>query len=294
MAPPPQPAAANHTVIKMPFASGPAWTVGQGYNTSPRDNGTHYNCDPVTLKDQPSQSTSCRAHYQYKWSMDLARADGNTSGQTVLSPVNGTIRWTDPAFGGLSIDLGDGYAYALFHASLASGLAAGQPVRMGQTLGSVAPPGGGGNGGWPHLHVTLWQTTDGGNWSRNAVPFTGAMAMDGYDFPSLGETSRNQYWGRQIFSTNSPAGTPGGVAIPEAPGLVSPATGSGFTATNPTIRLSWDAVPGASEYQVVLNDTTFGPWVSATSYTTDPLATSQWAWQVRARNSSGTGPLSPK
>src|SRR5688500_15202688 len=169
------PAAAG-AVYKLPFPAGQTWTVGQSYNTSPSTGGTHWNCNPTTLKDAPSGTTGCRAHYQYKFSLDLYMADGSTAGRPVLSPVNGVIRWIDEAYGGMSIDLGNGYAAAFFHANLVGGLAAGQAVTQGQQLGTVSPPGGGGNGGWPHIHVTIWQTTDGGNWSRNAIPFTDTYA----------------------------------------------------------------------------------------------------------------------
>ncbi|MDP9368120.1 MAG: hypothetical protein M3Q03_07570, partial [Chloroflexota bacterium] len=289
---PAPPAAANHTAIKMPFASGAAWTVGQGYNTSPTEGGTHYNCDPATLTDQPSHAVSCRAHYQYKWSMDLARADGSTAGQAALSPVNGVIRWIDTAFGGMSIDLGDGYAYAYFHTDLAAGLAAGQAVKQGQYLGTVSPPGGGGNGGWPHLHVALWQTSDGGNWSRNAVPFTDDHRMDGYDFPSLGESVRNQHRAQTIYSTNVQVGSS---TPPAAPVLTGPANGTHLTGTGPKATLTWNAVSGATEYQVLINDGAItSPWQTGTSWTTPSLADGSIAWQVRARNTAGTGPASPK
>ena len=89
--------AAAAALIKLPFASGANWSVLQGYNTSPTDStgGSHYNCDPATLKDTPSHTQSCGAQYQYKYSLDLLRADGSTAGQPVYAPVNGTVRWRD-------------------------------------------------------------------------------------------------------------------------------------------------------------------------------------------------------
>ncbi|CAA9566593.1 MAG: hypothetical protein AVDCRST_MAG73-4240 [uncultured Thermomicrobiales bacterium] len=275
--------------IKMPFLAGQDWVIGQGYNTAP-PNGTHYNCNPTTLMDQPTGTQSCRAHYQYRWSFDLARADGNTAGQTVLSPVNGTIRWMDPAFGGMSIDLGNGYAFAYFHTTLAAGLAAGQAVRQGQYLGTVSPPGGGGNGGWPHIHVSLWQTTDGGNWSRNAVPFTGGFALDGYDFPNQGDGVRDQYRNRPITSTNTATtlGSP-----PAIPTLQSPTNGQYYAAPGATATLRWNAVNGANEYQVLF-DGVASAWQSGTSWNTPAMAAGQHGWQVRARNGSGTSGYSTK
>lgn len=288
----PAPALANHSNIKLPFAAGPTWTVMQGYNTTPTEGGSHYNCDPATLKDMPTHTESCSAHYQYKYSMDLVRADGTTSGQTVLSPVNGTIRWIDPAYGGMSIDLGDGYAFAYFHTILASGLAAGQRITQGQYLGTVAPPGGGGNGGTPHIHVTIWTTTDGGNWSRTAVPFTDAQSLDGYDFPALSSTTHNQYRGRTLVSTNQASG---GATVPVAPSLLSPANGTSYATVGVTPTLTWNSVSSATQYQVVINDGAIkSGWISGTQWKTPALSAGQYAWQVQAKNSTGAGPLSAK
>ncbi len=288
----PQPVSAHHTNIKLPFAAGPTWTVMQGYNTTPTEGGSHYNCDPATLTDAPTHTESCSAYYQYRYSMDLVRADGNTSGQTVLSPVDGTIRWIDPAYGGMSIDLGDGYAFAYFHTVVASGLAAGQTIHQGQYMGTVAPPGGGGNGGTPHIHVTIWQTTDGGNWSRTAIPFTDDHMLDGYDFPALASSTHNQYRGRTLVSSNQASG---GTTVPSAPTLASPANGTSYANAGVAPTLKWSAVSGASQYQVVINDGAIkSGWISGTQWTTSALSAGQYAWQVQAKNSAGAGPLSAK
>lgn len=208
----PERAKASHANIKMPFAAGVDWYVSQGYNTSPAEGWSHYNCDARTGRDEISGSERCDAGWQYKYSFDLRRSDGQEAGQPVLSPVDGMIRWIDPYHGGMSIDLGDGYAVAFYHADLVRGVAEGQAVRQGQKLGTVAGPGGGANGGTPHIHLTLWQTDDGGNWSRNAVPFTDQHALDGYDFPALGERVRNQHFNAVVASTNR-----GGQNEPEPP-----------------------------------------------------------------------------
>ncbi len=284
------PAAAG-AKIKLPFRSGEVWTFGQGYNTSPTQGGSHWNCDASTLLDQPSQTQGCRAPYQYRYSIDLYVADGSTAGRAVLSPVNGVIRWIDESTGGMSIDLGDGYAVAFFHTDLFAGLAAGQPVRQGQQLAVVSPPGGGANGGWPHVHLTVWQTTDGGNWSRNAIPFTGTNAIEGVDFPDLGATVRNQHRDATLTSTNAPTGTNPGT-VPAAPALSSPANGATISTSTPT--LTWNSVSGANEYQVVINeDAIVSPWLTGTSWTTTTLAAGQYSWRVKARNAAGTGANSP-
>lgn len=292
VAPSPAPVAASHTAMKLPFPSGAAWVIGQGYNTKPQA-GTHWNCDPATLRDQPTQSESCRAHYQYRYAFDLARADGATAGQPVLAPTDGTIRWIDLSTGGMSIDLGDGYAFAFFHTNLVSGLVAGQRIQRGQRLATVAGPGQAANGGWPHLHVTLWQTNDGGNWSRIGVPFTDSHAFEGYDFPNLGNLAIDQYRGRTIYSTNQELG--GASPSLTAPVLRSPATGTSVRGYAPRPQLTWAPVSGATQYQVVVNDGAMtSPWLSGTVWTMPVLTNGQYAWQVRARSSAGVGPLSPK
>ena len=57
--------------------------------------------------------------------------DGNTAGQSVYSPVNGTIRWTEAGSGGISIDLGNGYAAAIFHITVDPSLSCGDPLTQG-------------------------------------------------------------------------------------------------------------------------------------------------------------------
>ncbi len=146
--------------------SGGQWTIMQGYHGSSHQNegGLH----------------------QYEYSLDLARVDGNTAGQPVHSPVNGVVRWTDPSTGGISIDIGNGHAVAMFHVNFMGGLEAGTPVQQGQYLGEISGPGGPGFAGTPHLHFTLWSSSDNGNWDRQAVPFTGQYAISGMDFPDTG------------------------------------------------------------------------------------------------------------
>jgi murein DD-endopeptidase MepM/ murein hydrolase activator NlpD len=146
--------------------SGGQWTIMQGYHGS-----SHQNQDSL---------------HQYAYSLDLARVDGNTAGQPVYSPVNGVVRWTDSGTGGISIDIGNGHAVAMFHVAFMGGLEAGSTVRQGQYLGEISGPGGPGFAGTPHLHFTLWASSDNGNWDRQAVPFTGQYAISGMDFPDTG------------------------------------------------------------------------------------------------------------
>lgn len=159
-----------------PVASG-GWTIMQGYNGS-----SHQDRD---------------SNWQYYYSLDLVRSDGATAGQQVLAPTAGTVRWLDPSTGGISIDIGNGHAVAMFHISVDPSLRDGDPVRQGQAIGHISGPGEAGFAGTPHVHFSLWQTTDGGNWSRDAVPFTGAYALAGREFPDIGGS--NQYRGTEII-----------------------------------------------------------------------------------------------
>ncbi len=293
----PAPAAASHGAIKFPFAAGADWWISQGYHTSPAEGWSHYNCDPQTGKDEISQTERCQAGWQYKYSFDLRRVDGSEAGQPVLSPVDGVIRWIDTAYGGMSIDLGDGYAVAFYHADLVGGVEAGQTVRLGQKLGTVSGPGGGGNGGTPHIHLTLWRTEDGGNWSRMAVPFTDEHPIDGYDFPFLGEREHNQHWNSVVVSSNELTGrndTPAAsTTAPATPMPTGPADGTLFASAAEMPLLTWDASADALEYQVVLNDgERTSPWLTETTWATGTLPNGSYRWQVRARNELGESSLS--
>ncbi len=162
--------------IIWPFASGAAWEIIQGYN-----GGTHQNRD---------------AYAQYYYGLDLARVDGNTAGQSVLSPVSGTIRWTHAPSGSMAIDMGNGYAVAMFHASFLSTLTPGTTVSQGQYLGTVSGPGGNGYAVVPHLEMDVWRTSDGG-YTRSSVPFTGINAISGMEFPDIG--TYNQHYGTVFY-----------------------------------------------------------------------------------------------
>lgn len=168
------PPAAGGSSVRWPMTG--SWYISQGYNGSSHQNNG----------DQ----------YQYYYSFDLARSDGDTAGATVISPVSGTVRWLDPASGGMSIDIGGGHAVAFFHVTIDGGFAAGDPISQGQYVGTVSGPGGPGYAGFAHIHLSLWETTDGGNWSRVAAPFTGAYAISGQSFPDIGGV--NQYRGTEI------------------------------------------------------------------------------------------------
>ena len=66
-------------------------------------------------------------------------------------------------------------------------------MTQGQYLGTIAPAGQFGAGSTPHLHITVWETADEGNWSRVAIPFTGRVAIADIEFPETG--AGNDYRG---------------------------------------------------------------------------------------------------
>lgn len=165
-------APSGNSLVVWPIKGG-SWTISQGYNGS-----SHQNNNDL---------------WQYLYSFDIVPTNGEAAGQSVYSPVNGTIRWFDPSTGGISIDMGGGLAFAMFHMDVDGGLQVGDQLTQGQFVGTIAAPGGGGNGGFPHLHITAWSTSDGGNYSRQAIPFTGSVAISGKEFPADG--SSQQYTG---------------------------------------------------------------------------------------------------
>jgi uncharacterized protein YgiM (DUF1202 family) len=147
---------------------GGEWRVLQGYNGSSHQN----------------RSSS----WQYLYSIDLVRTDGSTAGQPVYAPADGTVRWIDEASGGGSIYLGDGLAFAWFHTIVDPSVVEGGTVTRGQQIGVLAPAGVAGAGSTPHLHISIWETDDEGNWSRRAIPFTGRVALGGREFPADGSS----------------------------------------------------------------------------------------------------------
>ncbi len=161
-APAPEPVTSG---VAWPVAGG-EWSILQGYNGSSHQNNSDL--------------------WQYRDSLDLVRTDGSTAGQSAYSPVSGTVRWLDPSTGGISIDMGNGYAVAMFHLTLDGSISEGDVLSQGQYVGYISGPGEAGYVSTPHLHIAVWATSDGGNWSRTSVPFEGALAISGYSLPNTG------------------------------------------------------------------------------------------------------------
>jgi uncharacterized protein YgiM (DUF1202 family) len=147
---------------------GGEWRVLQGYNGSSHQNRS--------------------STWQYLYSIDLVRSDGSTAGQPVYAPADGVVRWIDEVSGGGSIYIGDGLAFAWFHTIVDPSVVEGGTVTRGQQIGVLAPAGVAGAGSTPHLHISIWETDDEGNWSRRAIPFAGQVALGGREFPADGSS----------------------------------------------------------------------------------------------------------
>jgi len=146
--------------------SGGTWEVIQGYNGS-----SHQNTSPF---------------WQYLYSLDIARVDGATAGISAFAPVSGTVSWYERASGGITINMGNGYAVAMFHLTVDRGWEPGDIIQQGDFVGTISPQGGEGFVQVPHIHIALWQSSDGGNFNRVATPFTGQFAISGNSFPANG------------------------------------------------------------------------------------------------------------
>ncbi|MFN8592583.1 MAG: SH3 domain-containing protein [Thermomicrobiales bacterium] len=162
----------DSTGIAWPMAGG-KWEVVQGYN-----NGTHTNRSDFA---------------QYKYSLDWARVDGNTAGQTVYAPVSGTIEWVDRGSGGMLINAGNGYGVAMFHVTYDRGYQSGDRVERGEAIGAVSGPGGEGYESMSHIDMTCWRLTQNGH---ESVPFDGPNAIAGEEFPDIG--GGNQHMGATV------------------------------------------------------------------------------------------------
>lgn len=163
------------TPLRLPLPSPDGWYVQQGY-----EQGTHGGYEAYAL--------------------DLAHRDA-PAGQLIVSPADGSIAWTDAAFGCVSIALDEALFLSLCHLADVSAFAPGEPVSAGQPLGLTAAPGDAGNGGLPHLHMALYRDPSGGSdrSQRIAIPFDGAYALSGIAFPA-GE----EHTGRELGAAGAP------------------------------------------------------------------------------------------
>jgi hypothetical protein len=74
----------------------------------------------------------------------------------------------------------------MFHLTVDRGWEPGDVIQQGDFVGTISPQGGEGFVQVPHIHIALWQSSDGGNFNRVAAPFTGQFAISGNSFPANG------------------------------------------------------------------------------------------------------------
>ena len=180
--------------VGLPFVQGETVRIIQGYN-----GGTH-------------QGASL-------YGLDLVLAKGETSGATVLSPIDGSVSWAfEPGerTGCLEVVGRDGrFGVMLCHVLLDRPYARGEKVARGQPLGVVGAPGTVGNNGTAHVHMDLHL----GGGDANPVPFSppDGLLLEGVDLPATG--AWNEHAGETLVSSNAIASPP-----PAAPKLPQPVT----------------------------------------------------------------------
>jgi len=189
-------ASAQTTGIKAPAPAGTQWEVLAGYNTV-----THEGVDPFAL--------------------DIWRTDGSDTGGTpVLAPVAGEVGYSSSTCVSIltaEVDL------MMCHIYPESGLRRGDPVNLGQRIGTVAPAGEAGNNGVAHIHFQLNVRDDEAWSSGDSLPFSGAYAIEGVNFEPI--TDSNGHAGRGFTSTNAegPAAASASGALSAGPDrLVAP------------------------------------------------------------------------
>jgi hypothetical protein len=188
------------------------WTIVNGYrgddeHAPPTNNGQNYalfafdfavcrteNVDVAegTCELGPASESSGADADEPGWDIEATR------GAIVLSPVNGTVAWTEEASApcpsvGIDIEGHPGYRLALSNVEGHPEL--GQPVKRGKRIGKVAK---GGCEGGDHIHMALYQPQTGAaddpEEGRKGVPFTGDWVIAGCDYPDDKQTA-NQYRG---------------------------------------------------------------------------------------------------
>ncbi|MDP8924690.1 MAG: SH3 domain-containing protein [Chloroflexota bacterium] len=168
--------------VALPFPGGKAVRIIQGYS-----GGTH------------------RGRSQY--GLDLVLADGGTSGAEVVSPIEGTVTYSQaPKVGNgcMAIAYRDGsHSVMLCHVIFHRTFSRGESIARGQSLGTVGPAGTVGNNGTPHVHLELHR----GSRASSPVPFSRpeGLALEGLELAATGTFSEH---GRRepIMSTNRAGG----------------------------------------------------------------------------------------
>lgn len=152
-------------ILHLPYPAGVAVGIIEGYN-----GGTHNGVE--------------------RYSLDLVRVDGKTSGSPVVAPASGTVAFaeapgTQTGCIGVSMDDDGDFHYMLCHIILSHPYNYGDRIQAGQSLGTVAAPGLVGNNGTSHVHMQLY-TLPGG--VRTPQPFAppNGIPLEGVSLPADG------------------------------------------------------------------------------------------------------------
>lgn len=146
----PDRAEAFPSTLRLPFASGQAWYVCQGYNGRPSHTG-----DPAL------DLTT----YSGRGSNGCWGGANDANGKPVYAPASGQLVNLGGGLGGICITFDAGGSMYFGH--LASRRSTGR-VSVGQKIGVVAAAGSEGNGGYAHLHLSARTGTGCGG---TKVPF---------------------------------------------------------------------------------------------------------------------------
>jgi hypothetical protein len=156
--------------LHLPYPGGLAVEIIEGYN-----GGTHNGVE--------------------RYSLDLVRADGATSGSPVVAPASGSVAFAETPGSehgciGVAMDNSGDFHYMLCHIILNRTYGYGDRIQQGQLLGTVGAPGLVGNNGTAHIHMQLY-TLPGG--VRTPAPFSppDGIPLEGVAMPADG--SFNQW-----------------------------------------------------------------------------------------------------
>jgi murein DD-endopeptidase MepM/ murein hydrolase activator NlpD len=151
--------------LHLPYPAGVAVNIIQGYN-----GGTHSGVE--------------------RYSLDLVRSDGKTSGSPVLAPAAGTVAFAqlpgqEHGCIGVAMDDAGDFHYMLCHIILNHTYGYGDRISLGQQLGTVGSPGLVGNNGTSHVHMQLYILPGG---QRTPVPFASpqGLTLESSSMPSDG------------------------------------------------------------------------------------------------------------
>jgi hypothetical protein len=206
-------------VLHLPYPAGLAVNIIQGYNAV-----THVGVE--------------------RYSLDLVRVDGKTSGSPVIAPASGTVAFaevpgTQTGCIGVSMDDSGDFHYMLCHIILDHTYNYGDRIQVGQYLGTVGAPGLVGNNGTAHIHMQLY-TLPGGQRTPEPYAPPNGIPLEGVSMPADGSFDQwacpSSACGKLVSA--APGGTPavlssspGGQGTPtSAPAAPSPALIAGDTA----------------------------------------------------------------